>query len=119
VLGDFSQPQAVRRFLPLRLSIAQHRPATGKLLVDWSLGPKMLENQKIRAAQVMGPLGEPLTLESLPSQDTRHRVIRRKAEVVAAVGGGLLSIEEACERYDLSLDEFMLWRRAVERSGMY
>jgi hypothetical protein len=79
----------------------------------------MLENQKIRAAQVMGPLGEPLTLESLPSQDTRHWVIRRKAEVVAAVGGGLLSIEEACERYDLSLDELMLWRRAVERSGMY
>lgn len=79
----------------------------------------MLENQKIRAAQVMGPLGEPLTLESLPAPDTQHWVIRRKAEVVAAVGGGLLSIEEVCERYDLSLDEFMFWRRAVERSGMY
>ena len=26
----------------------------------------MLENQKIRPAQVIGPLGEPLTLESLP-----------------------------------------------------
>ncbi len=26
----------------------------------------MLENQKIRPAQVIGPLGEPLTLDSLP-----------------------------------------------------
>jgi len=79
----------------------------------------MLENQKIRPAQVIGPLGEPLTLEALPAPDTRHWVIRRKAEVLAAVKGGLLSVEEACERYDLSLDELMLWKRAVERSGMY
>ena len=26
----------------------------------------MIENQKIRPAQVIGPLGEPLTLEALP-----------------------------------------------------
>ncbi len=26
----------------------------------------MLENQKFRPAQVIGPLGEPLTLDSLP-----------------------------------------------------
>jgi hypothetical protein len=79
----------------------------------------MIENLKIRPASVIGPLGEPLTIETLPATDTRHWVIRRKAEVLAAVHGGLLSIEEVCERYDLSLDEFMLWRRAVERSGMY
>ena len=30
-----------------------------------------------------------------------------------------LSITDACERYDLSLDEFMLWLRTVERSGMH
>jgi hypothetical protein len=79
----------------------------------------MIENLKIRPASVIGPLGEPLTLETLPSIDTRHWVIRRKAEVLAAVQGGLLTIEEACERYDLSLDELMLWQRAVGRSGMY
>jgi len=61
----------------------------------------------------------PLTVESLPPPGTKHWVMRRKAEVLAAISGGLLSIAEACERYDLSLDEFMLWRRAVERSGMY
>ena len=33
-------------------------------------------------------------------------MIRRKAEVVAAVRGGLLSLEEACSRYALNSDEF-------------
>ena len=49
----------------------------------------MLENQKIRPAQVIGPLGESLTLDSLPSAETTRWVVRRKAEVVAAVAGGL------------------------------
>ena len=53
----------------------------------------MLENQKIRPAQVIGPLGEPLTLDSLPPVGTTRWVVRRKAEVVAAVNGGLLSVD--------------------------
>jgi hypothetical protein len=77
----------------------------------------MIENQKIRPAMVIGPLGEPLTLESLPPTTTRW-VVRRKAEVVAAVNGGLLSIDEVCERYGLTLEEFASWQRAVDRSGM-
>lgn len=78
----------------------------------------MLENQNIRPAQVIGPLGEPLTLESLPPVDTKRWVVRRKAEVVAAVSGGLLTVDEACERYALSIEEFTSWQRAVDRSGM-
>ena len=39
-------------------------------------------------------------------------------EVVAAVNGGLLSINDVCERYDLTLEEFASWQRAVDRSGM-
>lgn len=79
---------------------------------------KMIENQKIRPAMVIGPLGEPLTLESLPPPDTTRWVVRRKAEVVAAVNGGLLSIEDVCDRYNLTLEEFASWQRAVDRSGM-
>lgn len=79
----------------------------------------MIENQKIRPAMVIGPLGEPLTLESLPSPDTRRWVVRRKAEVVAAVNGGLLTIDEVCERYSLTLEEFASWQRAVDRAGMH
>ena len=78
----------------------------------------MLENQKIRPAQVIGPLGESLTLDSLPPPNTTRWVVRRKAEVVAAVNGGLLSVDEACERYTLSVEEFAAWQRAVDRSGM-
>lgn len=78
----------------------------------------MLENQKIRPAQVIGPLGEPLTLDNLPASDTTRWVVRRKAEVVAAVAGGLLSVDDACRRYNLSLEEFTGWQRSVDRSGL-
>lgn len=79
----------------------------------------MIENQNIRPAMVIGPLGEPLTLESLPPANTTRWVVRRKAEVVAAVNGGLLSIDEVCQRYGLTLEEFASWQRAVDRSGMH
>ena len=78
----------------------------------------MLENQKISPATVIGPLGERLTLDALPPPTTTRWVIRRKAEVVAAVNGGLLGIDEACERYSISIEEFTGWQRAVDRSGM-
>ena len=78
----------------------------------------MIENQKLRPAQVIGPLGEPLTLETLPPRTTTRWVVRRKAEVVAAVNGGLLTIDEVCERYGLTIEEFASWQRAVDRSGM-
>ena len=78
----------------------------------------MIENQKIRPAQVIGPLGEPLTINDLPPPNTRRWVVRRKAEVVAAVNGGLLSVDEACARYTLTLEEFAGWQRAIDRSGM-
>ena len=77
-----------------------------------------IERAPQRPAQVIGPLGEPLTLDSLPPPSTTRWVVRRKAEVVAAVNGGLLSVDEACQRYTLSLEEFASWQRAVDRSGM-
>lgn len=78
----------------------------------------MIENQKIRPAQVIGPLGEPLTLETLPPASTKRWVVRRKAEVVAAVKGGLLTVEEVCLRYGLTQEEFAGWQHAIDRSGM-
>ena len=78
----------------------------------------MIENQKIRPAQVIGPLGEPLTLDNLPAPSTTRWVVRRKAEVVAAVNGGLMTVDEVCERYGLTVEEFATWQRAVDRSGM-
>ena len=78
----------------------------------------MIENQKIRPAKVIGPLGEPLTVDDLPPPSTKRWVVRRKAEVVAAVNGGLLSIDDVLERYGLTLEEFASWQRSVDRSGM-
>ncbi|BCA63864.1 MULTISPECIES: DUF1153 domain-containing protein [Sphingomonas] len=78
----------------------------------------MIENQKIRPGKVIGPLGEQLTLDSLPPPSTTRWVVRRKAEVVAAVNGGLLSVDDVCARYGLTVEEFAGWQRAIDRSGM-
>ena len=78
----------------------------------------MIENQKFRPASVIGPLGEVLTLESLPLPTHDRWTIRRKAEVVAAIKGGLLTGDEACERYSLTFEELALWQTSVDRSGM-
>lgn len=67
---------------------------------------------------VMGPDGMPLTLADLPPMGTTRWVARRKAQVVAAVRGGLLSLEQAGERYALTAEEFMSWRDAVDRFGL-
>ncbi len=67
---------------------------------------------------VIGPDGNRLTIDDLPPADTKRWVPRRKAEVVAAVRGGLLSLDAACARYALSVEEFMSWRRDVERHGI-
>jgi hypothetical protein len=71
-----------------------------------------------RPAYVIGPNGLALTLEDLPSADTERWVLSRKAAIVAAVRGDLLSMDEACDRYSLSADEFTGWMRAMERSGL-
>ena len=67
---------------------------------------------------VIGPLGEPLSLETLPDPGLSRWVPRRKAEVVAAVEGRLLTLEQACERYNLSIEEFISWQRSVDRAGL-
>ncbi|MBD8618791.1 uncharacterized protein DUF1153 [Sphingomonas sp. PP-CE-3G-477] len=78
----------------------------------------MIENQKIRPGKVIGPLGEQLTMDTLPPPSTTRWVVRRKAEVVAAVNGGLLSVDDVCTRYNLTVEEFASWQRAIDRSGM-
>ncbi len=78
----------------------------------------MGEDRRARATYVIGPDGSPLTLADLPKPGTTRWVIRRKAEVVAAVRGGLLSLEDACRRYTLTIEEFLAWQRAIERFGL-
>ena len=70
------------------------------------------------ARYVIGPDGSPLTLANLPPDNTKRWVVSRKATVVAAVMGGLLSLKDACDRYTLTVDEFLSWHRAIEEHGM-
>jgi hypothetical protein len=56
--------------------------------------------------------------DELPSPDTKRWVVRRKAVVVQAVRNGMISLQEACRRYNLSLEEFLAWQRAIERYGV-
>ncbi len=59
-----------------------------------------------------------MTIADLPPVTTRRWVIRRKAEVVAAVRGGLLSLDEACSRYTLTVDEFLSWQMSIDQYGL-
>jgi len=69
-------------------------------------------------ARIIGPDGSVLTLADLPPPDTKRWVSRRKAEVVAAVQGGLISLDAACPRYSLSMEEYLSWQRAVRKFGL-
>lgn len=57
-------------------------------------------------------------LDRLPPPDTHRWVMRRKAQVVAAVRSGLLTFEEACERYRLSEEEFKSWMHLLDHHGL-
>jgi hypothetical protein len=78
----------------------------------------MTDQRHNRARYVIGPDGHAFTVADLPPGGPRRWVIRRKAELVVAVRGGLLSLEEACERYTLSIDEFLSWQRSYDRHGL-
>lgn len=78
----------------------------------------MTESFRPRAKYVIGPDGSPLTIADLPPANTRRWVIRRKAEVVAAVRGGLLSLDEACQRYTLTTEEFLSWQLSIDQHGL-
>ncbi|MGO9004407.1 MAG: DUF1153 domain-containing protein [Beijerinckiaceae bacterium] len=78
----------------------------------------MAELQRIKVKYVIGPDGSPLTVADLPPPTTKRWVIRRKAEVVAAVRGGLISLEEACARYTLTVDEFLSWQMSIDQHGL-
>jgi hypothetical protein len=54
----------------------------------------------------------------LPPAGTRRWVARRKAQVVEAVLSGMLRLDEALRRYELSIEEFSLWKRRFYRSGV-
>ena len=63
-------------------------------------------------------IGAAGTVDDLPPANTRRWVARRKATVVAAVRSGLITLEDACRRYTLSVEEYLSWERAIEKHGL-
>jgi hypothetical protein len=59
-----------------------------------------------------------LTLDDLPPANTKRWVSGRKAAVVAGVRSGLISLEDACQRYGLTEDEFNSWAINLKNYGM-
>ncbi len=81
----------------------------------------MLQERRLNSKgeqYVVGPTGTPLTLNDLPPSNTDRWVIRRKAEVVAAVRGGLLSLDDALAKYRLTAEEFLAWQKTIDKWGM-
>jgi len=71
-----------------------------------------------RPRAVVGPTAQLLTLADLPDPKTRRWVPRRKAEVVHAVRGGLLSREEAMTLYNLTPTEYREWETLYAEHGV-
>lgn len=71
--------------------------------------------QRLRAA-----LGSdtPSSVEDLPAPSTRRWVVKRKAQVVAGVHKGILSVDEAIDRYHLSEEEFDGWCKLFNQHGL-
>ncbi|MEL6125582.1 MAG: DUF1153 domain-containing protein [Pseudomonadota bacterium] len=61
--------------------------------------------------------GKTISRADLPPPDTVRWVARRKAVVVAAVKGGIITAEEACSLYDLSPEELQSWQESLEKHG--
>ena len=43
---------------------------------------------------------------------------RRKAVIVNAVRTGVISLEEVCRRYELTVEEFLAWEPAIDTHGV-
>ncbi|SMX36297.1 CtrA inhibitor SciP [Maliponia aquimaris] len=63
------------------------------------------------------PDGSTMTRADLPPSETRRWVASRKAAVVKAVTFGLITHEQAKDRYALSDEELLEWVKAATQHG--
>jgi transposase-like protein len=55
----------------------------------------------------------------LPPSNPQRWTAARKAAMLEALRRGKLTIEEACQRYAISIEELRAWERHFERHGVY
>jgi len=117
VYGPFANSFNFAEKPPPNIRVTLKDAAYGSPCSEQQREPSML-SQSATGAAVIGPDGRHITLSDLPSPGIKRWVTRRKAEVVAAVRGGLLTEDDACRRYELTKEEFGGWERLYERHGV-
>lgn len=63
------------------------------------------------------PNGDLISGGSLPPENGARWVTSRKMQLIAAIHDGLLTIEEASQRYRLTLDELAEWQAMFTKHG--
>jgi hypothetical protein len=66
---------------------------------------------------MLRPKGKRPGVSKLPKPGTTRWTALRKAAVVSAVEAGQLSMHEACERYSLTIEEFLSWQVRLAQHG--
>ena len=117
-------PQAEKgippRFLTVsRTGAGQLKSRRVTLAGSHEMGGKSADQTRGRPKRVPGPEGKLITLDDLPPADTTRWVVRRKAIVAYAVRGGLISPEEAQDRWHLSFEESSQWQMQIDRHGVH
>jgi hypothetical protein len=77
-----------------------------------------MSEQTSRPNPIIEQMREPLTMDDLPPPNIRRWITRRKAEVVTAVRTDLLSLDGACVRYGITIEEFVSWLRLLDEHGL-
>jgi hypothetical protein len=71
-----------------------------------------------RLKEVVGQNGRQLTLADLPPTNLKHWLPVHKANIASAVRGGLISVDEVCKRYKLTLEELEIWEQSLASHGI-
>lgn len=66
------------------------------------------------------PHASPIEMIGMPEPPPppKRWLPQRKAEVMDAVRGGFLSLDDALDRYALSIDEYLAWQRRIGLFGL-
>lgn len=75
-------------------------------------------NPKLKPAYVIGYEGHRVTEDDLPPRGNKHWNGHQKAQVVAAIEGGLITQHEAMCRYALSMEEYLTWKVILQQFGV-
>jgi hypothetical protein len=73
-----------------------------------------MDSQSNDEIKVFCPRGNALTLNDLPPENVGRWTIYRKAVVVRAVDGNVITLNEAMRRYRISFEEMLSWQEAVD-----